>query len=157
MLIIKEKSVLDMFKTVFSDAKRCANRSRNKIVLQFWFVPLQWTKPSNQCHLKSLRHFIESYVPFWNRKKKGGGKEEGGTEKEKSFLYLFKENTRQCSISYLWEHDYGQKVWYMVLQHRKIFWGILQTLKILCSGVDKHSIIWEADSLFLSGSVMTYF
>lgn len=28
----------------------------------------------------------------------------------------------------------------MVLQHRKIFWGILQPLKMLYSGVDKHSI-----------------
>lgn len=32
------------------------------------------------------------------------------------------------------------KVCYVVLQHRKIFWGILQPLKMLCSGVDKHSI-----------------
>lgn len=80
-----KKKVSWHVQTSFSDAKRCANISRNKVILQSWFVPIQWIKPANQYHLKSLRHFIESSLPFRDRKKERRGKGGGRRGEENVF------------------------------------------------------------------------
>lgn len=74
--IVKEKKLLEMFKSSLSDVKCYANGSRNKAIFQSKFSPTQWIRLASQCHLKSLRYFRVFLALFRDSKsktKKGRG------------------------------------------------------------------------------------
>lgn len=77
--------------TSLSNAKRCASVVQAKVEIKSFcsLVLSQHSESANHCHLKSLRHFIESSLPFRDRKEERGGEggEEGGGREGKEKIF----------------------------------------------------------------------